>query len=123
MVGANDNQAVRDDALRRLLLFGPVTARAMFGGYGLYMDGVMFALVARAALYFKVDEENRPDYDALGARPFSYDGRRGPIEMSYQEVPETIFADAQALSVWAGKALAAARRARSASRPRRRRTA
>jgi len=29
-----------------LELFGPITARKMFGGYGIYHNGLMFALVA-----------------------------------------------------------------------------
>ena len=52
----------RDRVLGKLLPFGPVRARAMFGGYGLFLDDVMFALIARDTLFFKVDGENRPDF-------------------------------------------------------------
>ncbi len=49
---------------------GDITARRMFGGYAVYCDGVVFALVAHDILYFKADDGNRPDYEALGLRPF-----------------------------------------------------
>ncbi|MFQ5901401.1 MAG: TfoX/Sxy family protein [Thermodesulfobacteriota bacterium] len=48
----------------------PVDFRKMFGGVGLYLDGVFFALIANDILYFKVDESNRQDYEAEGMGPF-----------------------------------------------------
>ena len=38
-----------------------VTAKAMFGGHGLYKKGVIFGIIADDALYFKVDDKNRPE--------------------------------------------------------------
>ena len=40
--------------------FGDVEAKSMFGGFGLYLDGLMFAIVADDALYFKVDDVSKP---------------------------------------------------------------
>ena len=45
---------------------GPVSARRMFGGYGIYLDGMMFALVADDILYLKVDGESRSEFTAVG---------------------------------------------------------
>lgn len=112
--------AFRDRALGVLLPFGPVQARAMFGGYGLYLDGIMFALIAYDTLYFKVDDGNRGDFIAEGMRPFSYQGRGRPVEMSYYEVPPALFDDPGALAEWAERSHRAARRARQAQ-PRRKR--
>ena len=47
----------------------------MFGGAGVYCDGVMFALVPRDTLYFRVDDGNRAAYEAEGLEPFTYDGK------------------------------------------------
>ncbi len=44
----------------------PVSARAMFGGYGLYCEGIMFALIAHATLYFKVDADNQERFTETG---------------------------------------------------------
>ena len=110
----------RDRMLGALLPFGPVRARAMFGGYGLYLDGVMFALIAYDTLYFKVDDGNRGDFLAAGMRPFTYQGKRRPVEMSYYAVPPRLFDDPGALAGWADGAHRAAQRARRTP-PRRRR--
>ncbi|HYF85971.1 TfoX/Sxy family protein [Azospirillum sp.] len=49
---------------------GDVRARRMFGGYGLSIDGLTFALVADETLYFKADDVNRSAFAELGLEPF-----------------------------------------------------
>lgn len=90
---------------------GPITIRNMFGGAGVYARGVMFALIADETLYFKADQTARPDFEAEGARPFTYEGRHGPITMSYWRVPERLFEDREAMTQWAEQAFSAACRA------------
>ena len=102
----------RDYTLGLLLPFGPVTARAMFGGYGLYLDGVMFGLIAHDKLYFKVDDGNREDYIKAGSGPFTYEGKRRPVEMSYYRTPGSIAESPMVLAAWAERAFQAAKRAR-----------
>ena len=105
--------------LDRLQPLGAVTARAMFGGHGIYCDGVMFALIAEDVLYFKVDDQNRPRFEALGAGPFRPYADR-PMTMSYYEAPAEVFDDDDALTEWARAAFEAALRARRAQPVRRR---
>lgn len=114
-----NRRSYADQVAGRLTPFGPVVARAMFGGFGLYCEGIMFGLIAGDRLYFKVDDGNRADYVEAGTGPFTYDGRGKPIEMSYYEVPERIYAATDALAAWAAKALAAARRAKAPKKARR----
>src|SRR6476619_873945 len=52
--------------------FGAVSARAMFGGHGLYHDGVMFAVAFEDGLYLKVDSQTRALFEAEGCMPFVY---------------------------------------------------
>ena len=66
---------------------GPVGARRMFGGHGIFMHGLMFGLIADDQLYLKVDAGNRAAYEAEGLLPFTYPGKGTPIEMSYREAP------------------------------------
>ena len=106
--------AFRDRVLSRLLPFGPVQARPMFGGFGLYLDGMMFALIARDTLYFKADDGNRGDFEQAGTGPFSYQGRSRPIELTYWQVPDEVFGDPPRLADWATKAHRAAHRAKAA---------
>ena len=101
-----------------MLPFGPVVARRMFGGFGIFIDGVMFGLIGFDKLFFKVDDGNQADYEAAGMEPFFYQGRDRPISMSYWGVPDPVFEDPAQLSQWAENALAAARRTKSKKKPR-----
>ena len=105
--------------------FGPVSARAMFGGFGLYSRGVMFALIAGETLYFKTDAINRPEFEAAGMGPFVYESRGRRTAMSYHEAPPDSLEDPDLLSELARGAYAAAQRVKAAGprRPRGRRPA
>jgi DNA transformation protein and related proteins len=106
------------ESLRQL---GPVGARRMFGGHGIFMNGLMFALIADDQLYLKVDDGNRAAYEAEGLQPFTYRGRGGAIATSYREAPSAGFDDPDILCEWARAAYAAALRT-DARRAGRRRT-
>jgi DNA transformation protein len=98
--------------VERLRPLGPVVAKRMFGGHGLFLHDVMFALIMWDTLYFKVDEVNRPNYETLGLAPFSYVGQKGnAATMNYYEAPPECLDDALVLRRWANDAHAAALRA------------
>ena len=84
-----------------------VTARRMFGGAGLYCDGVFFALIAKDTLYFRVGAANRADFEAAGCHAFTPLPNRAP--MSYFDVPAHVLEDETLLRSWLKNALAAAR--------------
>ena len=109
---------MRDYALELLEPMG-AAGRSMFGGFGLFLDGVMFGLIADDVLYFKTGEANRADYEDAGMGPFVY-GRKGhrTIAMSYHEVPSDVLEDREEILAWAHKALAVARAAKD-SKPKR----
>jgi len=114
--------------LQRLIRFGAVQARAMFGGYGLYHDGVMFGLISSGdGLFLRTDATTRTRYEALGLTAFAPAmGGRGSV-MPYHPVPEPAFADPDALATLAREAWQVARAARgrrsaAATSPRQRRT-
>ena len=101
----------RDWILEQLRYAGAITTRRMFGGMGLYRDGIFFALIADDVLYFKVDDSSRADYEAAGMEPFRpYGDARS---MSYSAVPPEVLEDADALTRWADRAVEAARAARA----------
>lgn len=105
------------------LPLGPVTARRMFSGYGLYLDGAMFAIVARGALYLKAGAEDADRFRAAGSCPFTYRRQGRNVALSFWRLPGSAWAGIDAFLPWAEQALAAARRAkRSASKKRKRRT-
>jgi len=92
--------------------FGPVTIRHMFGGGGVYHDGIMFALIADDTLYLKADETTRADFEAEGMGPFVYSGKGKPVAMSYWELPEELYDDPDVFAEWARKAFDVALRAK-----------
>lgn len=94
--------------------WGQVTARRMFGGHGLYCEGLMFALVADHSLYLKVDDQNRPDFEALGCTPFTYTLKDKPMALSYWSAPEAMFDDPSEAVRWARLAWDAAARGQRA---------
>ena len=90
---------------------GPVEIKRMFGGGGVFRDGRMFALIADDVLFFKVDAQNQPDYEAAGCEPFTYEGKKKPVRMSYWTCPADVIEDPDLLMEWATKACDAALRA------------
>jgi DNA transformation protein and related proteins len=95
-----------------------IRARSMFGGVGVYAADLFFALLADDTLYFKVDDQTRPDFEHRGMKPFQPYGESGEV-MQYYEVPADVLEDPEVLSGWVEAAIGVARRART-SRPRRR---
>lgn len=111
----NDDAEFVAYVLELLQPFGRCSARKMFGGYGIYADGLMFALVFDGRLFLKVDDQTKPEFVAAGCTPFVYHGQRTPIEMSYWTVPESALESAEEMTPWARRALAAALRKANAA--------
>lgn len=112
--------AFRDFVLEQLQPAGRVTERRMFGGVGLYLDGLFFALIDDDTLYFKVDDSNRARYQDAGSKPFCPFPDRPEQTMGYWQVPAEVLEDADELAVWAREAMTVALAART-KRPARRR--
>ncbi|AMP07109.1 TfoX/Sxy family protein [Collimonas pratensis] len=102
------NDAIIDYIRELLEPFGAISARRMFGGYGIYHDSVMIGLVADSTLFLKTDELTRPQFAAAGCRPFVTESKGKPIEMSYWSAPEDAMDSANAMTPWARLAYAAA---------------
>ena len=97
--------------LEQLASLGEVRARAMFGGYGIYLGERMFALVGDEAFYIKVDDANRAEFEARGCLPFRYEMRGERKQMDYWQPPAEALDDREMLCEWARKGCAAAERA------------
>jgi DNA transformation protein and related proteins len=99
------SEGFKDFITDQLAGFGPVTIRNMFGGAGIYAEGVMFGLLADDVLYLKADETSSRAFAAEGMGPFTYepDGR-APVAMSYWEVPPRLLEEPGELAQWAAEA-------------------
>jgi DNA transformation protein len=103
------SRGFRDFVLDQLSDVPDLASRPMFGGLGLYSSGRFFGLVWNDALFLKVDEATRPQYEAAGMKPFNpYPGRGGTFQ--YYEVPLGVMESAGDLARWADAAVRIAAR-------------
>jgi DNA transformation protein len=103
---------------------GGITLKRMFSGAGVYCDGVIFGLILRDTLHFKVDDGNRAAYEAEGMAPFSYEAKGRMVQVgAYWRVPERLLDEPDEMLDWARAALAAGRRAAAGKKPAKRRRA
>lgn len=99
---SGEAKAAADALVERLSAMSGVSAKGMFGGYGVFDDGVMFGLVNRAGvLHFRVTDDTVADFVDRGA------GRHG--KMPYYEIPDEVLNDDAMLRAWAEAAAAGAR--------------
>lgn len=101
---------------------GGVTVRRMFGGSGVFCDGLMFAIVADDVLFLKVDDGNRAAFEAEGLGPLTYEAKGRTVVLPYWQVPERLFDEPDEMLAWARAALLAARRS-AAKKPKAKRKA
>ena len=97
------SESYREFVLEQLGRVTPVTGKSMFGGVGIYAQGLFFALIAEDRLYFKVDDVSRPDFERLGMEPFRPFGEDSA--MGYYEVPADVVEDSVQLAAWMKQAI------------------
>src|ERR1051325_7628800 len=97
------SQTYREFVLEQLGRVTPVTGKSMFGGVGIYAQGLFFALIADNRLYFKVDDATRPDFEQRVMEPFRPFGE--DTAMGYYEVPAEVVEDLNHLAPWTKKAI------------------
>jgi len=103
--------------------FRPVTVKRMFGGAGVFVEGLAFAVVFDGVIYLRVDEASIADFEREGSKPFVYPlaktpGRAGRPSRNFWRLPERLYDDPDDLAVWAARALAIAERKKAAPRKR-----
>lgn len=105
-----------EDLLEDLLApLGGVTIRRMFGGRGVFKDGLMFALLSsRGVFYLKADEATAPAFVAEGCEQWTPEMKGRVMAMPYWRAPERLFDEPDEFADWAKAAYAAARRMEAA---------
>jgi DNA transformation protein and related proteins len=91
--------------------FGEVAVKRMFGGAGVYAEGLCFAIEHGGAVFLKVDSLSQQTFADAGSSPFIYVARGEPMPTSFWRLPATADEDANELTRWASLGLEAARRA------------
>jgi DNA transformation protein and related proteins len=110
------------DFIRELFApFRPVAIKRMFGGAGLYADGLMFGLEFDGVIYLRVEAASISYFEREGSAPFVYPlakRRPGHASQHFWRLPERLYDNPDELAVWAGRALAIAEQRKSAPRAR-----
>jgi len=90
---------------------GPVHSKSMFGGHGIFLDGLMFGLIADNVLYLKIDTQTEADFISKDLEPFTYAKKNKVFKMNYYQAPEETLEDNEQMNTWANTAYTVAIRA------------
>jgi len=110
-------------ALDLLAPLGPVHARPLFGGHGLYLRGSIFGILLGDELFLKTDQGTRARFVDASCRPLCFDGARGEVPTCYYAPPDSAREDPEAFLPWASLATGAGGRAAPLKREKTRRAA
>lgn len=83
----------------------------MFGGYGIFRDGLMFGLIADGEFYVKADDKNREQFVKNELSRFAYTKADKTVMLSYYALSESALEDADEMLIWASLGFDAALRA------------
>lgn len=91
---------------------GTVSIRRMFGGKGVYHEGMIVAVEVDGELLLKADAVTAPEFVEAGSTQWAYDGKKRPVAMPYWSIPDAAFDDPEEMAHWTRLAFEAARRSR-----------
>jgi len=108
---SNAEQEFVDYIVDLMQSIGPVYAKRMFGGHGIFLEGLMFGLVADSVLYLKADDTIIKEFTELDLEAFTYEKQGKTTKLSYYQCPEEALESSEEMNLWANKAYAVAIRA------------
>ena len=97
------DESFKDFVLDQLVELSGLRAKSMFGGFGLYAEGVFFGIVSSDVLYFKTNEHTRTRYVDAGLKPFRPNEKQ--MLKNYYEVPDDVLEDARMILEYAEEAI------------------
>ncbi len=107
------SEAIKAQARELFGEMGDITLKLMFGGAGIYLDGVMFGLIADETVHLKVDDDNEAAFAAAGSGPFIFRMKDGSVApLRYWRLPEEAADDPEEAVRWGRLGLDAALRAK-----------
>lgn len=91
---------------------GEIGIRRMFGGKGVYHQGLIVGVEFHGEMLLKADAVSGPVFAAAGARQWSYENRSGKtVLMPYWTIPDEAYDDPDEMARWVRLAFEAAMRA------------
>jgi DNA transformation protein and related proteins len=113
---SKSDQAFVTYVVELMQLMGPVHAKRMFGGHGIFLEGLMFGLVADGVLYLKSDKQIESEFEQRNLETFKYNRQGKLLSLSYYQAPEEALEDIEIMNIWANKAYSAALRSAAKKR-------
>jgi len=108
MPASSDDKEFASYVVDLMQSIGPVYSKVMFGGHGIFLDALMFGLIADSVLYLKVDAETVNSFKDRGLDAFTYDKKGKQFKMLYYQAPDEALEDSEEMNIWANKAYAVA---------------
>ena len=106
------DKPVLKDSMRLFEQLGCVKSRSMFGGFGIFIDDAMFALVVNDRLHIRADDHSSKNFQQQGYQPYVYKKRGFPVVTKYFALPENAWETPDQIVEEAKKALEAAKQER-----------
>lgn len=106
-----------EHCLELLSTLGPMRARRMFGGHGLYAGDLFVAIIAGDMLYLKADASTVPRFVQAGCAPFVYESAGRRVALGYYGAPGEAMDAPSLMAPWARLAMQAALAARAVKPP------
>ena len=101
---SNETQEFINYVVDLMQSIGPVVPKRMFGGHGIFLDGLMFGLIADGVLYLKADKDNKTKFTDRGLVAFKYSKKGKEYSMSYYQAPDEALEDSDVMNHWANNA-------------------
>jgi DNA transformation protein and related proteins len=105
----NMDKPILKNSMQLFEQLGPIRSRSMFGGFGLFIDDTMFALVVHNSLHIRADEQTAVDFKQLGYQPYIYKKRGFPVTTKYFALPDQCWENIDSVMRLATAALASAK--------------
>ncbi|CAM2951893.1 TfoX/Sxy family DNA transformation protein [Vibrio ordalii] len=82
------DKPILKDSMRLFEQLGRVKSRSMFGGFGIFVDDTMFALVVNDKLHIRADDLSTSRFKEQGYEPYIYKKRGFPVVTKYFALPD-----------------------------------
>ncbi|ATC60189.1 TfoX/Sxy family DNA transformation protein [Vibrio anguillarum] len=85
---------------RQAYSLGEISHRSMFGGYGFFCDGVVFALMHNECFYIRSYHASQPFFEKLNYKRYQYVKSNGIANTGYYALPPDVLSDETKLLIF-----------------------
>ncbi|WP_194435876.1 TfoX/Sxy family DNA transformation protein [Vibrio fluminensis] len=89
------DKPILKDSMRLFEPLGRIKSRSMFGGFGIFADETMFALVVHNKLHIRADSTLATQFKLQGFEPYVYQKRGFPVVTKYFALSEEWYNDSE----------------------------